>query len=135
MYVLLRLLSDGKIHAANENVEKIEDIYFPILKIIREEVANNKFEYRISEKIQIFLNDTFVSEFPGEVFEKEADYLYSQILLGANRAFSVAKTQEFMGKIGCKRLAAPSTDKTDITMQIHDIQTGYVPVCGFSIKS
>ena len=32
MYVLFRLLSQGKIHAADENVEKIEDIFFPILK-------------------------------------------------------------------------------------------------------
>ncbi len=32
MYVLLRLLGDGKIYAADENVHKIEDIYFPILK-------------------------------------------------------------------------------------------------------
>ncbi|MBR4867798.1 MAG: HpaII family restriction endonuclease, partial [Clostridia bacterium] len=28
-----------------------------------------------------------------------------------------------------------SSDKTDISMQIYDINTGYSPVCGFSIKS
>ena len=43
MYVLLRLLSQGKIHAADENVEKIEDIFFPILKIMREELKSNKY--------------------------------------------------------------------------------------------
>ena len=40
-----------------------------------------------------------------------------------------------MNKIGCSRLTAPSSDKTDITMQIHDIQTEFTPICGFSIKS
>ena len=86
-------------------------------------------------KIQIFLNDNFIKEFDKRTFEEQADYLYSQILQGANRAFPVTQIEEFMREIGCTRLAAPSSDKTDITMQIHDIQTGFAPVCGFSIKS
>ncbi len=139
MYALLRLLDEGKIHAADEQVTKIEEIYFPILKIIREEIANSKYEYkitnRIANKVQIFLNNEFKCELDREEFKREADYLYSEILDGANRAFSVEKTQNFMNKIYCTRLAAPSSDKTDIMMQIHDIQTGYQPVCGFSIKS
>ena len=135
MYVLLRLLGAGKIYAADENVQKIENIYFPILKIIREEVISKKYEYAIREKVQIYLNDTMVKEVLVEEFNQEADYLYNQIVVGGNRAFGIEKTQEFMHKIYCNRLAAPSSDKTDITMQIHDIQTGYSPVCGFSIKS
>ncbi len=133
--MLLRLLSEGKIHAADDQVNKIEDIYFPILKIIREEMANRKYEYKVADKVQIFLNEDFVCELDKQEFDGEADYLYSQIVAGTNRAFSVERTQGFMDKIGCTRLAAPSTDKTDIKMQIHDIQTGYSPVCGFSIKS
>lgn len=133
--MLFRLLSDGKIYAANEQVEKMEDIYFPILKIIREEIANQKYEYRITDTVQIFMNEILVTEIGRNAFEHEADYLYSQILLGANRAFPIERTQDFMSTVGCARLAAPSTDKTDITMQIHDIQTGYAPICGFSIKS
>ncbi|MDD3429302.1 MAG: HpaII family restriction endonuclease [Oscillospiraceae bacterium] len=76
-----------------------------------------------------------MKEVATQQFDQEADYLYSQILAGGNRAFSVERTEEFMRQICCNRLAAPSTDKTDITMQIHDIQTGYSPICGFSIKS
>mgnify|MGYP003289658081 CR=1 FL=1 len=37
-YVLLRLLAQGRIYAANENLEQIDDMYFPILKILREEM-------------------------------------------------------------------------------------------------
>ena len=40
-----------------------------------------------------------------------------------------------MNQLRIKRITAPSSDKTDISMQIHDIHTGYNPVCGFSIKS
>lgn len=138
MYVLLRLLSQGKIHAANEHLEKLEEIYFPILKIIREEIQSKKYEYVVNEdiaKIQIYLNNEFVNEFNKAIFNSQADYLYSQILNGTNRAFSIEQTEQFMGEIGCARLAAPSSDKIDITMQIHDIQTGFAPICGFSIKS
>ena len=38
VYVLLRLLADGKIYAADSELNKIEDVYFPIIKIIREEI-------------------------------------------------------------------------------------------------
>ena len=37
IYVLLRLLADGRIYAADENLQRLENVYFPILKIIREE--------------------------------------------------------------------------------------------------
>lgn len=40
-----------------------------------------------------------------------------------------------MKKISCYKLSAPATDKSDITMKILDINTGYSPVVGFSIKS
>lgn len=137
IYVLLRLLADGKIYAADENVNKIDSIYFPVLKIIREEKALEKYEYTICEnnKIDIYLNNKLIKEVSAKKFSEEAKYLYNEIRIGGNRAFSIEHTEEFMKDIYCRKLAAPSIDKTDITMQIHDIQTGYTPVCGFSIKS
>ena len=40
-----------------------------------------------------------------------------------------------MDKIFCYTLSAPSKDKSDITVKIVDINTGYSPIVGFSIKS
>ena len=42
IYVLLRLLGDGKIYSADENIKKNEDVYIPILKIFREELLTKK---------------------------------------------------------------------------------------------
>lgn len=42
IYVLLRLLADGRIYAADENLRRLEKVYFPILKIIREEKDKEK---------------------------------------------------------------------------------------------
>lgn len=40
-----------------------------------------------------------------------------------------------MNKIGCTRLKAPSKDKADIHIVIHDLRTNMTPLLGFSIKS
>ena len=40
-----------------------------------------------------------------------------------------------MDKILCYKLSAPAMDKSDITIKIIDINTGYSPTVGFSIKS
>ncbi|HIT90097.1 MAG TPA: HpaII family restriction endonuclease, partial [Candidatus Merdenecus merdavium] len=38
LYVLLSLLAHGKLYAADDDVKKIDDVYFPVLKIFREEM-------------------------------------------------------------------------------------------------
>lgn len=137
-YVLLRLLAQGRIYAADDNLNQINDIYFPILKILREEIQSRKYEYAVnspSKKIDIYFNNELIQSYQQELFSTEADYLYNKIVEGGKRAFAVARSEDFLRKIGCGRLKAPSEDKTDITMQIHDINTGYSPICGFSIKS
>lgn len=145
IYVLLRLLADGRIYAADENLRRLEKVYFPILKIIREEKDKEKekvetHEYDLKEqgKVQIFFNGNKLKEMETEEFSREANYLYHAIKtakLGKAKALSVPRTEGFMKNIYCHVLKASSKDKTDITMQVHDIQTGYEPVYGFSIKS
>lgn len=56
IYVLLRLLADGKIYAADSDLNKLEDIYFPIIKIIREEIKDEVKEYHTGQLINIFVN-------------------------------------------------------------------------------
>lgn len=137
LYVLLRLLAYGKIYAADDRVKKIENVYFPILKIMREEIKGKKLEYRIqnNENVEIYINDVKIKKIGREQLKKEADYLYNEIINMKSRSFEIEHTERFANDIECYRLAAPSSDKTDITMQIHDIHTGFEPICGFSIKS
>jgi len=146
IYVFLKLLGDGKIYAADEELKKIETLYFPILKIIRAEKSNKKYEYSIDnahKKIKIFLNDSFVSEYDTETFEIKAAELYNDIIRANNKTtFTSVNAEEFIREIGCAKLKAPPVDidnaklgKTDITMQIHDPLTGHNSIGGFSIKS
>lgn len=137
-YVLLKLLGIGKLYAADNNLNRIDNMFFPILNVIREETQGEIKEFHIDHNdrvVKIFVNDEFFVEYPCYQFNEEAQYLYAKIVEGGNRAFAITRSENFIKSIGCNRLAAPSTDKTDITLQIHDINTGYEPICGFSIKS
>ena len=51
-YVLLKLLADGKLYAADENLDKIENIFYPIIKILRNEI-DKKREYVLNGKVSI----------------------------------------------------------------------------------
>lgn len=136
VYVLLKLLADGKIYAADENLNKLKDIYFPIIKILREETKDELKEYFTGNTIKIHINGRIVKGIRKEEFNDEAE----KLLKGINEkklkgVFSIVETENFMQRINCFKLSAPATNKTDITMKILDINTGYSPTLGFSIKS
>lgn len=137
LYVLLRLLAYGRLFAADENVKRIDDTYFPILKIIRNESSNKLIEYLLKEggDVEVILNNELRRTLTKERLKKQADLLYKAIKNGSNRSFDIPESNEIISELECGRLAAPATDKTDISMQIYDIHTGISPVCGFSIKS
>jgi hypothetical protein len=136
-YAFLRLLADGRIFAADEQLNRIGNMFFPILKIIREETRGTPYEYRSSTdnaEVKIFLNDEQLVCLPADVFDSEANHLYSEILAGQS-AFEVARTEAFIRSIYMTKLKAPADDKSDISIQIHDVNTGYENIVGFSIKS
>lgn len=137
IYVLLRLLAYGRLYAADDNLEKIESIYSPIIKIIREEIKGQIVEYKISsdEVIEIYLNNEKIKEISRDEFENESDNLFKEIIEANSTTFGISRTEDFMKKIKCNKLEASSNDKIDITMKLHDVQTGFNPIYGFSIKS
>lgn len=136
IYVLLRLLAQGKLFAADDKLNKLENIYFPIVKIIREEMKGEITEYWAGDFIRITINGEEAIRLPVHEFKKEADKLLTNLEgTGATGAFSLISTENFMTQIRCFKISAPAQDKTDIHMKIQDINTGYSPVVGFSIKS
>jgi type II restriction enzyme len=135
IYVLLRLLADGKIYAADEDLNKLEKIYFPILKIIREEVLGEIIEYKTGEQIEIYINGELYKSMSKIEFETEAVALLENIRMSKESAFQIERTEGFMKDICCCKMKSSSQKKKDISMQIIDINTGHSPIVGFSIKS
>lgn len=138
LYAFIKLLSTGELYAADEKLKKINDVYFPILKIIRQEDEGKHLEYVIvaeNQGVEIHWNAEIIRSVPQQELAKRAEYIYKKIVEGGSRAFEIPDSDKIMEELACTKISAPSTDKTDITMQIHDINTGYEPICGFSIKS
>ncbi len=136
IYVLLKLLADGKVYAADGDLNKIKDIYFPIIKVIREEIKGEVIEYHTGENIKIYHNGLEIGCVPDYIFDKESESLVNNLVNKTKKgAFSIEKTEKFMNNIHCFKLKAPSANKADIMLNIIDINTGYNPTVGFSIKS
>lgn len=49
--------------------------------------------------------------------------------------FDIPEIHNFLERIDCKTIKAKSTDKADIRIVIHDLNTGSKPELGYSIKS
>jgi hypothetical protein len=137
IYTLLRLLATGKLFAADEELNRIESMFFPVLKIIREEMHGTKYEYFTGDIVKICLGETTVMELPAAAFNTEADSILRELLRhGAGRgSFALEETEAFMRKIHINVLKARSTDKSDINVQLRDVNTGFEQIVGFSIKS
>ncbi|MDK7178236.1 HpaII family restriction endonuclease, partial [Micrococcus luteus] len=102
LYVLLRLLADGKIHGADESLNKLEEVFFPILKIIRNKGTEQKTEYVPGEQVEIYVNDQLVHSVSRNEFEQESERLLREIKSGSGGAFAIQSAQNFMEKICCK---------------------------------
>lgn len=136
LYALIKLMYTGRIYAADENVERMNDVYFPILRVVRNQSTPEQVDFVINDDtVDIFMAGTRISSVDKQYLSKLERLLLAGIIAGSERAFEIDGAPEAMKELHLDRISAASTDKTDITMQIHDIYTGYNPICGFSIKS
>ena len=139
IYVFLRLLELGKLFAADADLNKIDDVFYSIIKIIRNEDAGI-LEFRVNptqETVSVFntKENCQIANFSMSEFKNKADALYNSIISAKSPSFFDENTESFLNKLNVKTLKAKSTDKADIRIKIHDINTGYEAIQGFSIKS
>src|SRR5690606_3108570 len=105
IYALFKLLGDKQLFLGNKDIEKLEGLVYPIIKI------------------------------PISDFKSKAIFLLNAIKENKERTFSIPEIEEFMQSINCISLKANSSAKTDITIVVHDQRTSQQPTLGFSIKS
>lgn len=135
IYALFKLLGEGKVHAGDADMNKL-DLYYPILNVIREE--SKKYEYKPNVEQNIVVIDEDGNEYARismDKFMEESSKLLDNIKKAKGAAFSIPATESFMNTIGCTKIKAPALDKSDIHIVIHDLRTNMTPLLGFSIKS
>lgn len=139
IYAFLRLLEIKKLYAADAELNKKDDMFYNIINIIRTEPIGI-LEFRINkgdDTVSVVKTDTedVLLTLPCDEFKTAADNLYNEIINANKSSFELQDTEEFLEQLNISVLKAKSTDKADIRIKIHDINTGYETVQGFSIKS
>jgi type II restriction enzyme len=135
IYTLLKLLGEGKVYAGDQNLNKIQDLFYPIIMILRQEKDGN-YNYTIQDKNVVILTPMGdeLLRIPASVFLIEAENLLNSIN-EKDGTFEVPQIEAFMNRIYCHSLKAKSSDKTDIRIILHDRRTKINSEMGFSIKS
>ena len=139
IYVFLRLLEVGKLYAADADLNKIDDVFYNIINIVRTEnigVLEFRFD-RNAGRVAVYNTETATTliDLSSDEFARVADKLYNEIVAANAPSFASGDTEAFLDRISVSTLKAKSSDKADIRIKIHDINTGYESVQGFSIKS
>lgn len=140
LYTMFKLLADGKLYAADENTNRIPDIYYDVLKIIRGANAD-KLEYLRDNDIKVVNATTgeTVCTVPVQRFLEQTDFLLNKLHEKKKEktkgAFEIKESCDFAESIQCSTLKAKSSDKSDIVLMVHDIISGRDDTFGFSIKS
>jgi hypothetical protein len=133
IYALFKLLGDKQIFAGDSDLDKVEELFYPIIKIIRSETGGN-FEYELDGDIVVISGGKEKLRILIMTFTEQASKLLTKIK-GAKGAFSIPEVEAFMTSINCQSLKAKSTSKTDIRIVIHDQRINQNAELGFSIKS
>ena len=133
IYTLFKLLAEKKLFIGDENQQRIEDLYYPIVQILRYE-ENNKTTFTVKDDIMIETNDGTMFSINVARFREKALELLRGIRDNSG-AFSLPTIEKFMNEVRCTKLKADSTDKADIKIVIHDQCTQTDHLLGYSIKS
>jgi len=138
-YALLKILTERKLFAADENLEIIRDRFYLVLCVIKNELGSSRRVYDVSEDDEIIkivdekgnVIDTITNK---EISGKTIN-LFEKIKNGSKGAFSIDIGQELMDILHCSKIKAESSNKSDISVILHDLKTPNPIEVGFSIKS
>ena len=136
LYVFFKLLAEKKLYAANAELKKIEDIYYPVIKILNKDPLG-EYEYHTNSVIKIIdSKGTLIDSIPIQKFKENALILLNKLKSKpAQRSFEITALSSFLSKIKISKIKAKSSEKRDITIVVHDMFTGFNPKLGFSVKS
>ena len=136
IYTFFKLLSDGKLHAANADLTLDPSSYYPIVKIIRQQ-KDFTFEYVFDETSISISKDAGtapIRTIARKDFANAAKNLLSAIGV-AQATFSVPTVDEILELSDITSLKEPHSDKGDISLVAHDSHINKNIDFSFSIKS
>ena len=142
-YTLLRILASRKIYIADENLNKIEDSYVLVNRVLRDENSNVQkrryhMDYVFAENgimrvVEAYKDNSLCRIKTMEEMSSEADSLLNALTAKDENGFACG--EKFLNDLELVRLAASSSEVTDIRVEVIDTVTSRKQQMGFSIKS
>ncbi|MFV5371722.1 HpaII family restriction endonuclease [Acinetobacter pittii] len=137
IYALFKLLSDGKLFGGDANLNRIDTLVYPIIKILRHE-TNNLIAFQPDKDHTGFVeitngNDTF--QISVSDLNQITLFLLDELKKKQNSTFAIPEVEQFMARYKSTKIKAKSSIKSDIKIIIYDDKIGTTPELGFSIKS
>lgn len=134
-YTFIKLLVDKKIIGADENLKKIEAVFFPVLKIIREETdGKSEYELQTGDTIKILHTNGDTTVVNSSDLKNKVVKIFQNIK-DSSKTFEVPIAEELFERFGIHSLNAGNARKEDLILKVHDHTIGRDHEIGFSIKS
>ena len=87
IYVFLKLLADGKLDTADANLNAIPNVYYPIIRILRQETTLKK--YRLKETSQsLTANKNILLTMPVSNFVQKSQELFNRLKAQEEEVFN-----------------------------------------------
>lgn len=134
VYTLLKIISDQQLYGGDGDLNKIESLFYPIIKVLRDE-SNGTFEFSYDKNLVVIKNNKEEFKISVEEFQKKAKLLFDKLREKTNATFSIPEIESFISSYNSTSIKAKSSVKSDIRIVVHDLRTGTTPELGFSIKS
>ena len=130
VYAFAKLLSDGRVFAADEDLNPIASEAYEIESILREEL---RFK-RETGKIVFYKNGVYEGCYSLANLMADVPSMLTEINAGINSFYSRTGAK-VMKNLKQSKLKAPSASKTDLVLKLRDPRSVGLPDLGFSIKS
>lgn len=136
-YTFLKVLDERKLFFADADLNKIEDKYYPVINIVREEATSTKKIYDLSEegKIKIVnFDDSSLGVIDAKKVKSSIAKIFEKMKTSSG-SFSISEADELVNELKCTQIKAGNSDKADIIMTIKEQMSPMSVEMGFSIKS
>ncbi|MHC8949611.1 HpaII family restriction endonuclease [Sphingobacterium hungaricum] len=137
LYVLLKLISDGKLFQSDIELNKDNENVYEVISAFKDEF-NYKLNFFRDSDIQIYqVNEDSkkIHEITLLELSEINSKLLSGILNGKGKAFEILEINSFLEQCKITKIKADTTTKADIRLKIYDYRLAKESNLGFSIKS
>ncbi|MFZ2206539.1 MAG: HpaII family restriction endonuclease [Microgenomates group bacterium] len=137
-YTLLKLLADQKLYSADEELNALRDLFYPILKIITAKDSDKEKAYELdgSDTIKIINSQTGnITSIKRSTIAARVKEIFMAIKNGRESSFEIPIAEEILINLERPVIKGYSHKKSDIVVVLHDLKTNSKNELGYSIKS